>query len=191
MRKVIILLAGLLSASISSQAQSNVRFGLKGGANLTHGSLEANSISNTYLGPGFYAGGLMEVSFPKGSKFKFQPELLFQYHSLIGDNNNVRLGTISIPVAFKYFPIPDFSLMLGPVFNFNVIGANVAKPGYNVVKFGNSLNAFQPGIFFGANYYIHKGLFLDARYTYNFMNIADLGDRFTYGNVSLGIGYKF
>lgn len=198
MKKLILGISALLLAGTATQAQ-NVRFGVKGGANLTHATtsytFNNSTISHNYLGPGFYAGGLMEVSFPKGSKFKLQPELLFNYHSMLSDNQNVRLGTIGIPVAFKFFPIPDFSLMAGPVFNFNVIGAYVNKNiNDNVIKYGDNLNSFQPGVFFGANYYIHKGFFVDARYTYNFGDVVDYGTSgadFKYGNVSVGVGYKF
>lgn len=181
-------------------AQSNVRFGVKGGLNLSHATNEyaipnGPSINNSYFGPGFYGGGLMEVSFPRGSKVKLQAEALFNYHSLLNKDNDVnyRLGAVSIPVMVKYFPVPDFGLMLGGVANINVLGKAYSESLDRVTDIDN-LTSFQPGILFGANYYIKKGFFVDARYTYNFGNIVDYTNdnyKFNYGTISLGIGYKF
>lgn len=183
-----------------AQAQTDVRFGVKGGLNLSHAKNEYTlpnvaTINHKFFGPGFYAGGLMELSFPKGSLWKFQAEALFNYHSLINkdvDVNN-RLGAVSIPLMVKYFPKPNFSLMLGGVANINVLGKYYNEATEEVGNMAN-LTSFQPGILFGANYYIKKGFFVDARYTHNFGNIVDnptLNQTFKYGTISLGVGYKF
>lgn len=191
--------AALVSAN-DAQAQTDVRFGVKGGLNLSHAKNEytlpnVGTINNKYFGPGFYAGGLMEFSFPKGSLWKLQAEALFNYHSLLNKDAavNARLGAVSIPVMVKYFPKPNFSLMLGGVANINVLGKYYNEATETVADMAN-MSSFQPGILFGANYYIKKGFFVDARYTYNFGTIVDnsaVNHAFNYGTISLGVGYKF
>lgn len=184
-----------------AKAQTDVRFGVKGGLNLAHGTEKiVNPIDNQtskfgYFGPGFYAGGLMEFSFPKGSLWKLQAEALFNYNTLRANDLDatLRLGTVSIPVMAKYFPKPNFGLMAGVSANFNVMG-KVADRSLDVVRNLNDLKTFQTGLLFGMNYYVKKGFFLDARYTYNLGNIAEPAhdeNKFTYGTISVGIGYKF
>lgn len=80
MKKLVIALTtAALALTTNAFAQSNLRFGVKGGLNLTHGKVESTPGLTEYngFGPGFYAGGLAELSFPKGSKFKLQLEALY------------------------------------------------------------------------------------------------------------------
>lgn len=178
-----------------TNAQLYVRGGLKGGLNLSHTTIDATpySIKNNGFGPGFYLGGLLEFSQPKGSKLKGQAELLLNYSSVkysssnsLGLNGHMNITQLSMPLGVKYFVTPRFSINGGISLNTHLNGKWKTDAGNNSVD----LSKFQVGAYVGATYYIKKGFFIDARYNYYF------GDYIRYngsslGTFQLGIGYKF
>ena len=220
MKKLLFAALGLLSVSaIQAQTRadnSGFRFGLKGGANFTAAKY-TSPVGYKYeasLETGYYGGGLVEFSFPAGSKFKLQSELL--YNKAKFDNefenattkftNKTDLTQVSIPVFAKYFVTPAFSLNAGFSGNFNLKAENeltvLEKATNHSTKTNgewnkNNLNTFQPGALVGAEVYVHEGLFIDARYNFY------LSDPYKKTSTSLqtdykdmhgfqvGIGYKF
>lgn len=191
----------VLGTSFAASAQMHTRVGVKGGLNLSHNQIWQKAplietVENNGFGPGFYLGGLLEVSGKnKSSKLKGQIELQYNYHTMV--NNDVakfstRLHVLNIPVSVKYFFQPHMSLIAGINNNINLSGTFKNKT-IDVVNDITNLNTYQPGAHVGFNYYFKKGLFLDLRYNYNFGSTLDMpyDGYFRYGHGQVGIGYKF
>lgn len=207
MKKMILSVAALVAVATTTNAQS-VRFGVKGGVNLSTAPLESpGSGVKAPFGVGGYGGALAEFSFKSPSdKFKGQIEANYDFYNIrtrfestnptiIGIN---RIHAISVPVVAKYFFVPSFSIFAGPTFNFNLASNANAKTGSttsDAINTSNNLSPFQVGGVVGANYYIVNGFFVEARYNYIAPSIYDnakgTSDFSATHNIQVGIGYKF
>lgn len=203
MKKLILTCSALLSLTALAQAQ-HVRIGVKGGLNASSASVEANGMTNVAnkFGFGAYAGGLAEFSLKKKSdKFKLQLEANYNLtnikhsYTISGVENSAKtmLHSINIPLLAKYFFVPRFSMYLGPTANINL--ANNYK--MNDVNYTDitDLKPFQLGGMIGANYYLIKGLFIEARYHAVIPDVYSTGGLAPeYGpihNFQIGVGFKF
>lgn len=203
MKKLSVIL--LLAASTYSYAQSPLRFGVKAGANISHMGVSNGATlgdAKNSFGPGFYAGGLLEISGPAGSKLKGQIEALYSYHTMkntytLGDvatERKTNLSQISVPVMVRYFPIPALSFNGGASVNFNV--ASKTKVGGLTLDNGelDELQTLQIGALVGATYYIYKGFFVDGRYNYYFGSVMKRDNNdpaYRLSAIQVGLGYKF
>ena len=210
MKNFFFTIALLASCGSFSMAQ-HMRFGVKVGAIASKESKSGLMQSEVELkfGLGGYVAGFAEISFKsKADKFKLQLEALYcktnfastsRYDSTFIQKRTVGVQSICVPIVAKYFVTPRISVFAGPMAIFN-LDANVTnRIGNGALKtdFGDELNTFQMGIMAGANYYVWKGLFLEARYHAVLPNLTrpDYGS-FTFyyrtiNNVSLGLGFKF
>lgn len=219
MKKIAFMATALALVSSLSYAQSPIRFGVKGGANLSHLNStpdNANITEKNRFAPGAYGGFLMEVSGPAGSKLKGQIEALYNLHRYSNHYNASALGlnladvkqtttlhSISVPVMVKYFPLPALSFNAGASVNFNLaadeafdnelVGVGFATN--RDIKEADYLNPVQVGALVGATYYIYKGFFVDARFNYQFGSMVktknDNDPIYRTNDIQLGIGYKF
>ena len=215
MKKFVLAITCLAGISLSASAQY-VRFGVKGGVTGTLANLESTPFyrnDGNELGVGGYIGGQAEVSFKKRTdKFKMQLEVLANYNTLrneietlgfVDGDTRMNIHSVAIPLLAKYFFQPNFSLYVGPTFNINFLSryATKVEPSTkwaysNEDNAKKALNPFQVGVMAGANYYIHKGLYLEARYQ---LIAPSVTDNTTYGipnygninNFSIGLGYKY
>ncbi|RQO31336.1 hypothetical protein DBR32_05060 [Taibaiella sp. KBW10] len=207
MKKIMLSAVALAALGTTVNAQS-VRFGIKGGANFSTAAVENTTFdTKAPFGIGGYAGGLAEFSFKKPSdKFKAQLEVNYDFYNLrtkyatpTGDVIGInRVHAISVPLVGKYFITPSFSVFLGPSFNFNLASNANTKSGSvksDKLSTKDDLNTFQLGGVVGANYYIVKGFFVEARYNYitpelykSSRNVSDFG---AIHNIQVGVGYKF
>lgn len=199
-----------------AQGRSPLRFGLKGGGNLSHMTIadaNNNSLGSSSFGLGYYGGGFMEISGPAGSKFKGQIEALYNRHNfknsyLTSSTGSIKqttgLNQISVPIMAKYFIIPSLSVNLGGSVNFNLGGKDkvVTTAGSSDITTSADLKDYdgfktlQVGALAGVTYYIYKGFFVDGRYNYYFGKMVDIDgpSALAYKNqsaIQLGIGYKF
>lgn len=200
----LILTSGLLLSVVSLAQAQHVRLGIKGGLNIssaTNDQVGLNNVTNK-IGFGAYGGGLAEFSLrTKSDKFKLQLEANYNLtqlkheYAIVGRDyeSTTTLHSISIPLLAKYFFIPSFSLYAGPSANLNL--AHNYKTNASVVAPATSLNPFQVGIMAGANYYIRKGLFIEARYHAVLPDVYESNvmspDYGTIHNFQIGVGYKF
>lgn len=106
------LLLLLLCSILHVNAQEHP-LGIKIGGNLANlsgdGTQELESLLN------FHAGFFMEIGIT--DDFKVQPELLFSVYGFKqneGDNENVRLNYVVLPIMAKYFISEKFSFDAGP-----------------------------------------------------------------------------
>lgn len=202
MKKIILSVAALAAVATTTNAQS-VRFGVKGGVNLSNSMVEdATAGVTSPFGVGAYAGGLAEISFIKPTdKFKGQLEVNYDLYHLklkLGDTKTInRIHAISVPLVGKYFITPSFSVFAGPTFNFNLASEAYSRKGdvkTDAVATTDNLTPFQVGGVAGLNYYIVKGFFVEARYNYisprpfDQVAVNNLGAT---NNIQVGIGYKF
>lgn len=213
-----ILLASALVLFTAANAQTT--FGLKGGFALS--KLAYNENFDTFDGasggmkskPGFYVGALVEHKF--NTKFAVQGEV--QYANLGGKvevstlgitvTENFNLNRIVIPVSARYYATPDLSVYAGPFVsiktgtkvNVDVSGATADPRLLNEAEktlersFDNGFKSSEFGLFFGADYNVYKGLFVDARYSFGLNNmIKDPfgSEKMKMNFLQIGIGYKF
>jgi hypothetical protein len=206
MKKFVLTTLSLGLLSLSSQAQF-VRFGVKGGAGIASANLESVGFNNVNDRIGFngFVGGLAEFSFnSRSDKFKMQVEANYNFNQLNTDYEYFRsdyqskymVHSITIPVLAKYFFTPSFSMYLGPSAHLNVGGTHKYEVGAvsTSVSTGDDLQAFQIGGMLGANYYIYKGFFVEARYNMIAPELTKSNVPIQFGpihNVTLGLGYKF
>ncbi|WP_339839792.1 porin family protein [uncultured Flavobacterium sp.] len=162
MKKLAFLVVTLLTISQITNAQSNIRFGVKAGlnyANFTNTKVQTDAITN------YHAGILVEISL--FDNLAIQPELLYStvgasYDSAITEFKN-ELGYISIPVVAKFNLSESLFLEAGPQGSFLLSKKDEVFDDYNKVDF--SVNA-------GVGINLTKNLFASARYNVGVTEIA-------------------
>ncbi len=183
----------VLSSLFSLNAQSNLRFGAKGGINFANvvGDFSEKFTNRT----GFHLGGTAEI--PVLKKFFFQSELLY---SIQGTKNNefpvdgplteTKLEYLNIPLLGKYYLMEGLSLMAGPQVGFLLSAKNEITPsGFidgpaqtyeeDVKKY---LNTVDIGMALGAEYRFAFGAFLQMRYIIGLSNINKSSTEWVLGN---------
>lgn len=226
MKKLLLACSLALFGVINAQ----VKFGVKGGYSLANlkfrdwGDISPNSKST------FYVGALVEIKV--SNKAAIQGELAYsflgadikeslRYGNYFADfKSKKKIGTLSIPVLFKYYPFESGLALLGGV-NLGFITSAKEKNtvDYNVPLSSqeqNMLNSFRGNKdvksnfksvdlapFIGAEYNFSNGLFIETRYNIGATNIYNIGPDMI-GDVpvsktpkaynrywQLGLGYKF
>ena len=102
----------LVCIGLSGQAQQHP-FGIKLGGNISN--LAGDGIDDLSALVNFQAGFYMQIDLTKD--VKIQPELLFAVYGFElseGDEPNVRLNYVVLPVIAKYFVSNKFSIDAGP-----------------------------------------------------------------------------
>lgn len=162
MKKLAFLVVTLLTISQFSNAQSNIKFGIKAGlnyANFTNTEIKTDAITS------YHAGILVEISV--FDNLAIQPEILYStvgasYDTAITDFKN-ELGYISIPVLAKFKLSESLFLEAGPQGSFLLEKKDEVYNDYN--KFDFSVNA-------GLGVNLTKNLFANVRYNLGVTEIA-------------------
>jgi len=118
MKKLILLVAAVLSMSVVANAQNaQVRFGLKGGLNMAG----ANDNPYSQVQPGFNAGVLLQIRLA-GSRFAIQPEVLYslqgEQEKFSGELIKFHLNYINIPVMLQCRIVRGLDIECGPQVGF-------------------------------------------------------------------------
>ncbi|WP_042722940.1 porin family protein [Flavobacterium sp. B17] len=220
MKKLILgiaLTAGSLAFAQTTTTSSNmsstspVRFGIKGGMNVSSLSNDAG-LDDSKSKIGFNGGVFANI--PVASSFSIQPEVL--YNNLgskvtltdvnIGGNNYTaeyarHLDYISVPLMFQYNFVPNFYLEAGPEFSFMIDardkykntknGSTTGAESYSLNK--DAFNKFNFGIGIGAGYYFTDNIGLTARYVAGTTDIYknNNGDAVRNNNFQVGLAFKF
>jgi hypothetical protein len=178
-------------------AMSQLKFGLKAGANIT--KVDGKSFKDEFR-YGYHAGGFVEIGL--GGKLSIQPEVLFnQYQTRVdssfknvyenalnfSDNRDIKLNYLSVPVLLNYKLANILSLQAGPQFGILI------DQGKTLLN--NGKDAFSKGDFSvvgGAQINISK-IRLSGRYVVGLNNINDIDDQNDWKNqgfqVSLGLAF--
>ena len=201
-KKALTLLAMLACMSASAQ----VKFGAKVGLDLTnfwgketrHGMLLN------------YQGGLM-LEYKFHHHFGIAPEVVFAAQGGKGykvtqltDKGNLdavdlthHTNYINVPVIFKYYTAPDFSIDFGPQVGFNVYSKSTGASGKAEDEKWET-NAVDFGLGLGGTYDIDKNVFIQFRYTLGLTKVFDdtgggeiIPNYRKNGNIQLSFGMKF
>ncbi|WP_136667989.1 porin family protein [Flavobacterium sp. H122] len=190
--KNLIFLTLIILCSANVNAQKKIHYGIKGGFNLTNLTSDYFAENNTKTG--YYLGGLIEFSMSK--KFSIQPEILYTNQGtnakviMLGSepkSQKYSLDYLQFPILSKIYLLQNFSIEIGPSFNF-LVNDNISD--YE----SKLLNNFEFGGAFGISYKLNNSLFSNIKYNQGFTNVFDkenyLSSSKLYG-FHLGIGYMF
>lgn len=192
MKKNLLMIVMMLLLSSSLIAQS-WDFGVKGGLNFA--SISGDDTSDVDSRTSFYIGGFAEVKL--SDKFAFQPELLYSSQgassSEDGEDVDLKMDYLTIPMMAKYYVAENFSLEMGPQIGF-LLSSDFELMGVSV-DFKDYMKGVDFGLNFGLGYEFNKFV-INGRYNVGLSNIWD--DEEMFGDVKnqnsviqIGIGYKF
>jgi len=121
--KKILTIAVLFAALMTAvPAKAEVKFGLKGGLNLTSMSLDANAISKSNQA-GFFIGPTFKFTIPIVG-LGFDASALYDQRKAEVDNTSVKQQSIQIPINLRYGiglgSTASIYFFAGPQFGFNV-----------------------------------------------------------------------
>lgn len=191
MKKIILSLAILATAAGAANAQTGVKYGLKGGFSTSTFSGADSKGSNYKVG--FTAGGFL--NFGVSDNFSIQPEFLYSQKgaaikdfpyatSTGGINTNGRykstLGYLDIPIMFRYNLGEEgkgFYIEAGPQGSFVLHQRTFVEDGNGSEIAGtrststDALNKVVIGYAGGVGYQITSGLGLNLRYTGDFSQV--------------------
>lgn len=210
MKKLFIFSLGLIGLSLvfqtQTQAQEDVRFGIKAGANLmTLGKL--NFLGSDYdfkYKPGFQAGVYMDL--PLGNGVALMPEVLFsqkggKIDETVGGNRgeiNSTVSYIDVPVLIGFRPSAGLSVFVGPQASFLVdqrseIFVNGAQRGDDITTKENMRKSIAGGVV-GLGYNLTPNVNINARYVMDFqgaMKEDQDQDDLKNSGFALSLGYTF
>lgn len=169
-------------------------FGVKGGVNFSNAT--GDDIDDPDGRTSFHVGALVE--FPMSEMFSIQAEALysgkgveFPLEGSDGDNSELQLDYIDVPVLAKIYITRGLSIEAGPQFSFLVNEEFDLNPNSDDGDFDlDEAETFDFGLAAGLTFQTDMGLFASGRYTYG---LSDVYSDFDAHNTvfQLGIGYKF
>ncbi|WP_160137269.1 porin family protein [Chryseobacterium sp. c4a] len=221
MKKILLASAIALFAGVNAQTTFGVKGGYAlSKLNSNESDFEAGGVSGGLKSKsGFYVGGLVEHKF--NSKFAIQGEV--EYANLGGKaevslpygvtvTEKLNLNRIVIPISARYYVTPELGVYAGPYVSFKTnntakfdvtglpagasVNQSVVREGEKVVEnyLNDSLKSTDFGLFFGADYDVYKGLFVDARYSFGLTNLIKNpanNEKLKMNFFQIGVGYKF
>lgn len=211
MKKLTIALMCLLLSAGAAMAQKKITFGPKVGVDFTHFWGKGTKSFWEFKGVfNYQAGAFFEYRF--SNKFAIAPEVVFAaqgdkfnyIYEVYDDNDDVigeKEGTcsynvnyINVPVIFKYYVAPSFSIDFGPQIGVNVYSKCTYKePGgkdNRTFDYDDETKALDFGVGLGMTYNITNDVFVQGRYTLGLSSVFDWGENKN-GNAQIAIGYRF
>ena len=197
MKKVLTLIA---AAILCMSASAQVQFGAKVGFDLTNfwGSDVEHGMK-----PSYQAGLVMEYKF--NPNFAIAPEVVFasqggKFKALdlnifgLDVSKTVTYNTnyINIPVMFKYYVAPAFSIDFGPQLGINVYSKYSIEDVDKAVDIKDNTKDVDFGLGLGGTYNLTENAFVRAGYTMGMSKVFD-GDynKEKNGNIQIAFGMKF
>lgn len=197
MKKFFVLIA---AAIVCMSASAQVQFGAKVGFDLTNfwGSDVEHGMK-----PSYQAGLVMEYKF--NPNFAIAPEVVFasqggKFKALdlnifgLDVSKTVTYNTnyINIPVMFKYYVAPAFSIDFGPQLGINVYSKYSIEDVDKAVDIKDNTKDVDFGLGLGGTYNLTENAFVQARYTMGMTKVFD-GDynKEKNGNIQIAFGMKF
>ena len=199
MKKFFVLIA---AAIVSMSAMAQVQFGAKVGVDATN---FWGKDAEHGMKIGYQAGLVMEYKF--NPHFAIAPEVVFAAqggktkglaldwngHGIDVKTTDVKFNVnyINVPLMFKYYVSPDFSIDLGPQVGFNVYSKTSAK-GVDAIDMKEITKSVDFGVGLGGTYNLTENAFVQARYTMGMTNVFDIDDSHEKnGNIQIAFGMKF
>ena len=198
------ILLALFYSSFSA-AQIQVRYGLSGGVNFANGDFAevGSGVSmgvDTQYRTAFYFGGLAEYSIPVMSpKLYGQVGLMYSGNGFRIENSanpevRFRIHQLNVPILLKYELFPQLRVAAGGYLG-TILGVQ-EKIGDEPWESTGTYKSFDAGFLVGVEVPLTYHLFLEARYNFGLVNIADVEEMgveadFTNRVFQVGMGYKF
>ena len=196
MKKFFVLIAAAIvcmSASAQFQIGGKVGFDMTNfwGSDVEHG-----------MKPSYQAGLVMEYKF--NPHFAIAPEVVFASQggkfkvldlNLFGldVSKTVTYNTnyINVPVIFKYYVSPAFSIDLGPQVGFNVYSKYSIEDVKEAVDLKDGTKSVDFGVGLGGTYNLTDNAFVQARYTLGLTKVFEGDGDCKNGNIQIAFGMKF
>lgn len=204
MKKIFILAIGLFVAT-AANAQDRIKFGIKGGVNISDIIKgDGNNNFDTQTKAGFNAGVTLEIPLIAG--LQFTPEVLYAqkgYQLTYDDNTKFKQTTnfIDVPILFAFRLGSSFNIVAGPQVSFLLSTKNKFESGFgsvtetNVEDDSDRFKKSLVGGVIGFRYDVNDRFDIHARYALDFQKNNENGSEYTpeYRNqvYSIGVGVKF
>ncbi|MXN89931.1 outer membrane beta-barrel protein [Flavobacterium sp. Sd200] len=173
--KKIVLIVLLAFTGITMQAQA---FGVKGGFNFSN--LKGSGTEDFNVHTSFHVGVLYEIEV--FDFFKVQPEILYSQQGAKTRTDDIKLNYFTVPVLAKLYITDGFNVQAGPQFSM------LLNESDNFEAYKSE--TFDFGFTGGLEFFINKGLFVQARYywgTTEVSGVRDIKNRV----VQASLGYVF
>lgn len=181
MKKIILLLMGIVLFSTSLYAQEN-RFSWGPKAALNLSNLYGSDVDGAHIKVGYQLGLVGEYRLT--SLIAIAPEIMFSNQGTKQDKTTCNLNYINIPLMAKFYVCKPLSIDFGPEFGYAVFnhvdGTKIDSDLYHKFNFGLGLGAT----------YNFDHLFVDARFSLGLTDVVKDSSNKNY-NIQIGAGYKF
>jgi hypothetical protein len=196
MKKIILtVVLVFLFGFVNAQDRKDMSFGVKGGLNISSiTNAEEDGVNSKSL-VGFHIGFFGE--FMISDQFAIQPELLYSTQGVKlefdGEEGDLKVDYINVPVMAKYYLADAFSLELGPQIGF-LVSSKVESGGLSEdVK--DETKPIDVSLGFGANYNFAEKFMLGARYNLGLTRLQEElfpGELESKNSVfQISLGYRF
>ncbi len=158
--KHLFLIAILITSTISL-AQTNTKFGVKGGLNYNANGKYFESASDSYENPDRNIGYHLGVFGKFGDSFYFRPELVYTATKSDYDSGEFDMKKLDAPILVGFQVLGPISVFVGPSFQY------ILDSEFDNVNIDNIKNDFSVGLNFGiaVNF---ENFGLDLRYERGF-----------------------
>ncbi len=211
MKKTLLSFLLILGSVFSIYAQkSSIKFGLKGGINLSNVAMTpSDSEIKKSMNLGLMAGGFVEIGL--SNQFAIQPELLFnkkgyKFETTYKSGTTTEtLSYLSIPILVKFKPISSLYFDLGPEISF-LIGAKDSpaityliftkdkSSYYSTTDLKEFVNTLDLGLSIGTGFDFTRKIGAEFRYTLGLSNTvknASTGNSVKNGVIQISLHYSF
>ena len=204
MKKLCVLIA---AAIVCMSASAQIQFGAKVGVGMTN--FWGSDVDHG-MKPGYQVGLLME--YKVSPRFAIAPEVVFaaqggKSDALGFDWNGhgidikvteikYNINYINVPVMFKFYAAPSFSIDFGPQVGFNVFSKVSGKDSDGSFDLKDATKPVDFGLGLGGTFNITENAFVQARYTMGLTKVFKDEDiigenNAKNGNVQIAFGMKF
>lgn len=164
-KKIIAFLCAMAFLAVAIPAQAQLRFGVKGGLNITSVHFDSNLLKSDNV-TGFHIGPMIEATMPLLG-FGFDAALLYSQKGMESSSSGVKTtmktSYIDVPVNLKWkfgLPIVKAYLAAGPYASFRVGGDKI----WNVLSDQLETKSFGAGLNFGAGVEVFNHLQVGFNY---------------------------
>jgi len=203
MKKTFLIISLSILTLTIVHSQEKIQFGVKGGINFT--SMTSDFLIDKDYKTGFHIGVISEI--PIGNKFVLQPEILYSTQGTDGKvildaipypgapgvpphPVTIELSYLQIPVLAKIQIVENFSLEIGPSFNFLIKD----KETFGTTSIKDVGENFEFSGVVGISYRLKGGVFGVLRYVNGFtaaLKRNHYDDTPKNSSFNLGLGYMF
>lgn len=191
MKKILLFTAFAIFAFVNSNAQ-DFRLGAKLGGNFSN--VNGDDVDDTNGRAGIHIGGVANIGFSE--MLAIQPELVFSSQgykvNLPGDDAQIRLSYINLPVMADVTLFDGFSLQGGPQVGFNISADAKYDGDTDDIE---DVQTIDFGVGIGAQYILPMNLFFQVRYVIGVTDVFEEIDGYQpeakNSVISLSAGYFF